>query len=228
MTLWFRALCLLIITIQNAQAADDGHWQLTISGVDRIEFGTEKLAGGLIVKWETVLDFTIKDGSFISGTGTAKLKPEIKVFSRPAEFLNCEQVIGTFANRSGLSFSTPHLRYRAFPVTGKLENKVIQLNPYLEYPGNYFAVLYKCSTQSELGEFWIERAPRVSRELSKRQDSNVDHKDGVFSASIKEVKSIAPGLEVRLPLTNGLSFNLQQDYGLRELSYRLAFLGDNR
>lgn len=222
---WFKVLFLLIITIQNAQASGDGRWQLNISGKDQIEFGTEHLAGGLVIRWNTVLEFTIRDGVYLSGTGTAQLNSDIQTFSRPEKIFECQQVIGTFASRSGLSFSTPHLRYQAFPLTGQLLGGVIQLNPYLEYPGNYYAVLYECKTEKEQGSFWIETAPRVSRELSKRQDSTVKFSNGVYSANIKEVKSIAPGMEIKLPLTDGLSFELLQDYGLRSLNYQLKKIG---
>ena len=224
MTLLYRALLLFIMTIHNAQAFEDGRWQLTISGHDRIEFGTEFLAGGLTLKWETVLDFTIQQNAFVSGTGTARLLPDIQIFSRPPNMFECKQVIGTFASRSGLSFSTPHLRYQAFPVSGKVENNAIQLNPYLEYPGNYYAILYECTTHKEQGSFWVERAPRVSRELSKRQDSTITVKDGSYRAQIKEVKSIDPGIEIKLPLIDGLKFELLQDYGLRSVEYRLEYL----
>ncbi len=222
----FGLLILLIVSILPAHANENGRWKLTITGFDKIEFGTEKLAGGLNIHWQTTLEFKIEDNRFIQGTGVARLVDEITTFSRPAEMFNCELVNGTFASRTGMSFSMPHLRYKAFPVAGKVIEGSIQLNPFLEYPGNYYAVLYKCETTNELGSFWIERSPRVARELSKRQNAITKFEDGTYQANIKEVNGISPGPQLKLPLIDGLSFDLSEQYGLRRLEYSLSRIGD--
>ena len=68
-----KSLFFLILTIQLAHADIDGDWKLTIRGQDQLEFGTEHMAGGLTLKWMSVLEFSIKDGLFDHGTGTARL-----------------------------------------------------------------------------------------------------------------------------------------------------------
>jgi hypothetical protein len=217
----FKSLIFLIISIHLAYAADDGRWQLVIDGVDRLEFGTQNLAGGISIGWQSILEFSIEGGQFEQGTGTARLLPEISAYSRPQGMFQCSQVSGTFASRSGMSFSTPHLRYQAFPLSGQIRGERVELVPFLEYPGNYYAVLYQCSTRSEFGDFWFERSPRISRELSKRQDSDLKLKEGEYRARIKEVKGILPGPSVEIPLIDGFALSVEHDYGARRLSYSL-------
>ena len=219
-----QLLILLIISIRPVYADTDGQWELTLSGEDRLEFGTERLAAGLNIRWQTVLHFSIENGQFKQGTGKAQLQPEITPYSRPDGMFECNLVNGIFASNRGQSFATPHLRYQAFPMLGKVVGERIQLNPYLEYPGNYFAILYECRTDNSLGEFWIERSPRVARELNKQQNAGVKVVDSVYIASIKEVKNIPPGPEIDLPLTDGLSFSVSQEYGLRRVTYHLQKL----
>lgn len=222
-----KPLFFLILTIQLAHADIDGDWKLTISGQDQLEFGTEHMAGGLNIRWLSVLQFTIEDGLFLQGTGTARLLPEIVTTSRPVDMFDCNQVSGTFASNSGQSFSTPHLRYRSFPMLGKVIDQSIRLNPHLDYPGNYYAVLYECKTDNSLGSFWLEQSPRIARELSKRQNALIKVNDLMYSAHIKEVKNIAPGPEMLLPLIDGLSFSVTQEYGFRKLEYQLQRISEN-
>ncbi len=226
MRLLLKPLIILIITIQPAYAGMDGRWQLVIDGVDELEFGTQFLAGGLTMKWQSILEFSVVNGQFEQGTATAGLKPEISAYSRPDGMFQCNQVTGTFASRTGSSFSTPHLRYQAFPLTGKVVEEKIQLNPFLEYPGNYYAVMYQCQTDDERGQFWAERSPRVSRELGKRQDADVQIKAGRYSAHIKEIKTIAPGPMMELPLRDGLEMTIEDNFGARNLRYTLRRIAD--
>lgn len=214
-------LILQSVSVTAVQATENGRWVLTISGADKLEFGTQSLAGGLNIKWTARLDMTIENGQFKQGSGTARLSSEISPFSRPAGMFDCKLTKGTFSNRNGLSFYTPHLRYKSFPVAGKIEGNSIQINSLLEYPGNYYAVLYQCETSHESGSIWIERSPRLAGELSKRQNTITQYVDGIYRARVKEVKSISPGPQIELPLIDGLKFSVTRQYGLRKLEYRL-------
>jgi hypothetical protein len=220
-----KYLIIFILSIHPAHAEVNGRWQLAINGSDRLEFGTEHLAGGLTIKWKTVLEFNIKDNIFDKGTGTATLLPEITPYSRPIEMFDCKQEAGIFASNSGQSFAMPHLRYQAFPMLGKVDKNSIQLKPYLDYPGNYYAILYKCITDKEAGEFWIDRSPRVARELGKQQNAQVKLSEAVYSASIKEVKSVPPGPELEIQLIDGLQFSVTEEYGARQINYQLTRIG---
>ncbi len=229
MRLLNKPLIFLIIIIHQAYAFanDDGRWQLTIRGHDQLEYGTQMLAGGLNVEWESILEFSVKQGQFDAGTATARLLPNISAFSRPPQVFNCNQEIGTFSSRSGVSFSTPHLRYQAYPLNGKVSAGRVQLNPFLEYPGNYYALLYQCSTSNELGDFWLQSAPRVSRELGKRQNAHVETKEGTFSVRVKELKSIPPGAQLEIPLSDGFRMSMEQETGTRQVEYLLRRIGDD-
>jgi hypothetical protein len=221
-----KLLIFLIIIIHQAYANEDGRWQLAISGQDQLEYGTQMLAGGLNIGWIIILEFSIKEGLFTQGSATARLLPGMSAFSRPPEMFECAQISGTFASRSGTSFSTPHLRYQAFPLSGKVTGDRVQLNPYLEYPGNYYAILYQCSTKNEMGDFWLERAPRVSRELGKRQNAHAKTEEGVFSVKIKELKSIPPGSKLEIPLIDGFKMSMEQETGARLVEYHLRRIAE--
>lgn len=82
-------LILLIVSIPSAQAVENARWILTISGVDKLEFGTEKLAGGLHIEWQTMLEFSIQDGQFKMGTGKVEFVGDITGSSRPEDIFNC-------------------------------------------------------------------------------------------------------------------------------------------
>ncbi len=222
----FQYLIFFILSIQHAYADMDGRWQLIITGSDQLEYGTEFLAGGVTIPWQTILEFNIKNSRFDKGTGTARLLPDMTTHSRPEGMFDCQQEPGIFASNSGQSFTMPHLRYQAFPMLGEVKERNILLKPYLDYPGNYFAVLYECSTNDGRGSVWIERSPRIARELGKRQNSQSVIKDGIYSVNIKEVKNIPPGPELSFPLEDGYELMLTDEYGARKLHYHLTRIGD--
>lgn len=223
-----KVLFLLILTISSAYGdinnVVDGRWSLTITGEDRLEFGTQFLAGGLIMRWRSQLEFSIQDAQFNIGTGTAQLLTEVDSHSRPEERFKCEVTSGTFVSKNGQTFTTPHLRYQSFPMQGQVIGEDVLLNPFLEFPGNYYAVLYECSTRDELGDVWISSAPRVGQELGKRQSWQVIQQDGEYAVKIKEIKNILPGPELKMPLQDGLTLTLSEDYGTRVLEIRLQRL----
>jgi hypothetical protein len=228
-----KVLILLIVAMTPAALSAapgpvDGRWLLRIDGRDQLEFGLENLAGGIRVQWRSELEFTVESGQFLRGSGRAELLPDIEAVSRPAGFFDCAPSEGVFANRSGQSFDMPHLRYRSFPMRGELrrQNEAwrVILRPDLKYPGNYIAVMYRCSTGDEQGALWLEASPRVARELGKRQNAEREQGIGRFGVSVKEVKTLPPGPLLELPLQDGLEFTLESEYGMRRVVYRLQRL----
>jgi len=228
-----KALILLIVAmmptaLSAAPGSPDGRWLLRIEGRDQLEFGLENLAGGIRVRWRSELEFTIESGRFLRGSGRAELLPDIEAVSRPPGFFDCAPSEGVFANRSGQSFEMPHLRYRSFPMRGRLEQRDgawrVILEPDLKYPGNYIAVMYRCSTGNAQAALWLEASPRVARELGKRQNAEVARDSDRFSVSVKEVKTLPPGPLLELPLQMGLEFTLESEYGMRRVVYRLQRL----
>jgi hypothetical protein len=197
-----------------------------INGTDRLEFGSRFLAGGLDLEWQSILEFSVLDGRFELGTAKAQLMPNVEAFSNPPGMFDCSQVSGTFASRSGNSFSIPHLRYQGFPLTGRVIDGKVELTPFLEYPGNYYAIMYRCETADERGEVWADSAIRIARELGRRQNAEVETDNGRYRATIKEVKVIAPGPKLEIPLNDGFELALEQNYGARKLRYQLRRMGD--
>lgn len=86
--------------------------------------------------------------------------------------------------------------------------------------------MYQCSTQNEPGDVWLELAPRVSRELGKRQSAQIKNEDGVFSMHIKELKNIPPGSTLKIPLIDGFKMSLEQETGARQVEYQLQRVAD--
>ncbi len=228
-------LVLLILVMSTGpllaqQLPVDGRWLLRIDGRDQLEFGLENLAGGIRLNWSSSLEFRIENGRFLRGSGRAELLPEMEPVSRPEGVFDCAPSAGVFASRSGQSFEIPHLRYRAFPMRGEVRNGEqgwrVRLQPDLKYPGNYVAVMYRCSTDHEQSEVWLEASPRIARELGKRQNAETRQDEGGFQVTVKEVKTLPPGPLLELPLQDGLEFTLDSEYGLRRLRYRLDRLAD--
>ena len=230
-----RALLVLILIIMPlplyaAENGSDGRWLLEIDGRDQLEFGMENLAGGIVVRWRTALEFRIENGRFLRGSGRAELMPDVEPVSRPEGVFTCALNEGVFVSRSGQTFDMPHLRYRSFPMRGRVEQgeagtRVI-LQPELKYPGNYLAVMYRCTTDHQQGALWLEASPRIARELGKRQNAQARVEDGRYRATVKEVKTLPPGPLLELPLQDKLELTLESEFGLRRLRYRLQRLTD--
>ncbi len=55
------------------------------------------LVGGLNIGWESILEFSIKQGRFEQGTSTARLLPNMSAFSRTPQVFECALVSSTFA-----------------------------------------------------------------------------------------------------------------------------------
>jgi len=220
-------ICVLLIFLPAfASIAQniDGQWQLKITGKDQLEYGTQKLAGGLLMSWQTVIDFEIQQGQFLQGSGKTNLLPEILPFSRPDNMFQCKSIAGVYATRSGRSVEMPRLRYQGFPVAGEVVQNKVRLVPYIEYPGNHYAVMYQCETSDGLGEFWQDSAPRIATELSKRQNAISTFNGQVYSVKVKEVKNLPPGVELTIPLQSGWQIELNREYGARQVEYQLIKL----
>lgn len=214
------ALIFFPVAVQAA-LSEDGIWELLINGEDRLEFGTEFLAGGVQIHWRSNLRFEIRQGQFVRGSGTAELNSEVEPFSRPSGRFDCALQQGVFASKNGISFKMPHLRYRSFPVSGTVSGSTIELQPDFDYPGNYYAILYACETLDESGVFWLQSGERFARELGKRQSSITQVDQELFKVSVKEVKPIEPGETLSVPLQNGLQFDFSSEAEGRQLKYHL-------
>lgn len=204
MTRASRVAVIWLLGLSLAVADSDGRWRLTLDGSDRLAFGTRILAGGIIIGWQSVLEFQIRDGAFVQGSGRSRIVGDESPYSRPEGMFQCVQERGTFAAAGGKLSSTPHLRYRAFPVEGAVEaGDTVHLVPMMDFPGNYVAAIYRCETRNTLGDIWTARGDLVGRELGLRQNSSVELEAGVYSARVKEVRQISPDGELRLPLREG-------------------------
>lgn len=207
--------------------AIDGEWELRINGKDNLEFGTQFLAGGLTVKWTVSLLFRVKDGQYILGTGIAKLNSNVEPFSRPEKLFECDNIPGTYVSRNGQIFKTPHLRYLSFPVSGQVQLKkpnsptMMKLVHGMEYPGNYYGVLFECKTKNDLGENWLVQSPRVSKEKASRQSIDTHEADGFYVAKIKQVKAVAPGPELMIPMIDQWQMTFSDSFGESSYHYQL-------
>lgn len=223
----FCAHILFIFSTNIKADSVDGQWEFVINGKDNLEFGTQFLAGGLTVSWTTTLLFTVKNGQFLLGTGKAQLHSNIEAFSRPEHTFTCDKIPGTYVSKNGLIFETPHLRYVSFPVSGQTQLKkkgepiMMKLVHGMDYPGNYYGVLFECKTDKALGKNWLEQSPRVSKEKASRQSIDTKKENGFYIAKVKQVKSVAPGPELEIPLIDRWEMTLSDSFGESSLNYKL-------
>lgn len=224
-----KLLIVSLFLFVNSVSADvnDGNWELRISGKDNLEFGSEFLAGGLTVNWTTSIIFKIVDGHFFSGTGIANLDKSAVPYSRPEGIFTCNKISGTYVSKNGQIFETPHLRYVSFPVTGQVQLKqkesphMIKLKHGMDYPGNYYGMLFECNTENDLGKIWLERSPRVSKEKASRQSIEINKIDKMYSAKIKQVKSVSPGAEIMIPLIDQWQMSFSDSFDESHVKYQL-------
>ena len=222
----FAFLLLLLSAVASADSID-GEWELRINGKDNLEFGTQFLAGGLTVNWSTTLSFQVTNGQFMMGSGIAKLDSNVESFSRPENLFECNNIYGTYVSGNGHIFKTPHLRYISFPVSGQTQLKqknspiMMKLVHGMEYPGNYYGVLFECKTQDSLGKTWLERSPRVSKEKASRQSIDTKKIDDFYVAKVKQVKAVAPGPELMIPMIDQWQMTLSDSFGQSIFHYRL-------
>lgn len=228
-SVFFRLIiCFLFLMGSSHADSIDGDWALSIKGKDNLEFGTQFLAGGLILNWTTTLLFSIKDGQFVLGTGLAELSSNITSFSRPENLIKCKTSSGTYVSQNGQIFKTPHLRYIRFPVSGQAQLKkmnspiMMKLVHGMEYPGNYYGVLFECKTKDGLGQAWLDQGPKVSKEKASRQSIETQIVNGFYIAKVKQVKAVAPGPELIIPMINHWQMTLSDSFGESTLQYQLT------
>lgn len=226
-----KLLCFFILGASykaySGELSLDGDWILEIKGKDQLEFGSQFLASGVIVEWQSDLIFSIKNGVLSSATGISVLKPEIKTYSRPENVFNCQIINGSYVSKSGQYYKTPHLRYERYPVTGNVIDNSraiskIRLIHGMDYPGNYYGVLFSCETEEEVGKIWLSQSPRVSKERGSRQSISVETSNNLFQAKVKQVKEIQPGSELVLPLIDGWEMSSSDAFGSTHVSYSLT------
>ena len=74
-----RRLCLLVPLVLLAVATEadtiraaDGSWQLQIRGHHSFIYGEPGFGGGIRIPWEVVIQFQVRDGEYLSGSGSAR------------------------------------------------------------------------------------------------------------------------------------------------------------
>ncbi len=90
----------------------------------------------------------------------------------------------------------------------------------MEYPGNYYGVLFECKTQHDFGKNWLIQGQRVSKEKASRQSIET-HRDEFYSAKVKQVKAVAPGPELMIPMIHQWEMTISDSFGESSLQYQL-------
>lgn len=189
-----------------AQAGPEGHWELTISGHSSYVFGDPDVGGGIRVPWEVAIRFTIADGAFQVGSGSARWIDRVDALSQPPGWFSCRPVNGSYLDRSLHLHETPRLRFAGFPVSGELVDGRVILQPGYDPPGNYLAVTYECEADVSVAETWFGLAERGKQILGKRQDAEKRVEGDRHHVRVREVASVPPESRLDLPLRDGWTF----------------------
>lgn len=115
-------------------------WRFTIDGWNTLYFGGNFLAGGLRVYIRLSVDFTIKDGRYAGGSGTASFTKFVN-HTKPAGVYQCDPIKGTYLDKKLGQHQVPFIRYRTFGVPGSASSTSASLNLPLE---NDYAVRFDC------------------------------------------------------------------------------------
>lgn len=207
-----------------AHASSDGMWRLTINGTSLFFYGTRVLTAGLEQDWRVVIDFQVKGNHFSVGSGKASLVGNPRPFSRPEGMFYCESTSGVYLDRGLHEVNTPHMRYKGFPVSGRITNKRVTLQPDVEYIGNFIAMMYECKTRSSVGDVWLERGRRSAIERAKRQDATRHYENNSYRVNVRELKFVEPRGPLTIPLIDGLSFSQSDQASFTEKTIRLERL----
>jgi hypothetical protein len=204
-----------------APGGADGRWRLVISGHNTFVYGDQILAAGLRIPWEVVIDFSIADGQYRLGQGSAQWLPEVSSYSHPPGWFRCELNDGTYLDRSLNLQDTPWVRYQAFPVAGAVEGGEVVLRADLDASGNYLALTYQCDSDNPAAVEWFTFASRGRQEQGRRQDAVQSTEGDHRHVEIREVGALPPRGTLRLPLREGWFLQVGGDDELDAISYRL-------
>jgi hypothetical protein len=199
----------------------DGRWRLTISGHMTFVYGDRILAGGLRIRWETVIDFSVGDGQYRLGQGRSRWMPPAESYSKPPGWFRCELTDGTYLDRSLSLQDTPWVRYQAFPVAGAVDDGQIVLRADLDATGNYLALTYRCESRNPAAEDWFAFASRGRQEQGRRQDAVRQVEGDYRSVQIREVGPLPPAGTLTMPLRAGWFLTIGGDDELDAVTYRL-------
>lgn len=219
----FRVLLLLWLLPPGLGLAAD-QWKLTIDGHHRFVFGEPVLNGYVQIPWHVELNFSVEQGRFLSGSGTAGWVNRVSSASVPQDWIACELLAGSYLD-AGLNLrEMPRLRFSGFPLAGRLEQGVLYLRPGYDQPGNYLAVRYGCRSEQAGAGNWFTFAARARDELGLRQDAQTREAGDQREAWISEVKMIPPSDELVLPLQDGWYFQQGREDSNYFARYRLSKL----
>ena len=206
--IWMLLWALLIPGRQCAAAqTTQGSWQLQISGHHSFVFGETGFGGGIRIPWEVVIQFQVRDGDYLLGSGSARWLDRVEGISQPPGWFRCQQVAGTYLDSNLALHQTPRVRFAAFPVGGSMMQGRVRLQPGYQPPGNYLAVTYECVDEGVRAENWFALAERGKQVLGKRQDVETRRDPERQIARVREVAALPPERSIELPLEDGWTFS---------------------
>lgn len=219
----WRVISLVLILLPTSPVTAET-WSLTIDGHHRFVFGERPLHGYVQIPWQVHIEFDIDQGRFSAGLGNARWLEPVASGGRPDGWVECHLEPGSYLDSSLQMRQMPRVRLARFPVAGALEGGVLTLVPGYEPPGNYLAIQYACVSEREAAGEWFTFAQRARNEEGKRQDADTREQGKRRSAVIREVKTLPPAGQLKLPLRDGWLFEQGQPDAVYFARYRLRLV----
>lgn len=216
-------LLLYLLPVPEAACADQ-RWQLQLSGHNSFVFGEAGFGGGIRIPWEVQIEFQLRDGEYLLGSGRSRWLDQMEPLSYPPGLFDCHGVEGSYLDSNLALHETPHVRFAAFPVAGSLRDGRVQLQPGYSPPGNYLAVTYECASENTIADNWFTVAERGKQVMGKRQDAETRYDGDGQVARVREVASLPPESRLDLPLQDGWTFSQGTDDGGSLVTYDLRRL----
>lgn len=156
-------------TSREVKLSTGEKWRYSYYGYMYHGLGGGAIDGGMIVFWQTDVDFVIRSGKYEWGKGHSYLVKTRK-FSYPAGFYDCEIAKGQYTDNKLKNRPTPYITETHFPVSGYVSNGFVTLNFANE--ANEYLVHIRCFVDPDevkaLGYTPWKSDPRVAHLFAHR------------------------------------------------------------
>ena len=183
-------------TTRPVKLVNKEKWQVTWVGWDTLFFGDNTLAGGLKPYWEVRVVFTIEDGKYKEGSGTARFL-KFESHSHPPGVYDCVPLKGFAIDAQLKKHPSPYIKDQKFNVPGSSTSSSATLQMPKE---NYYLVDYDCVMDSDHAKVALgKKFGQIGAKEKVKQSSKYK--------SIEQNARLLPSGPQKIPLQDGWKQN---------------------